>query len=531
MAVSARYFVRLKLRLLANGLRGRTQRVALFVIGAVMAAAAAVSGYALFSVIGVLGEQRAAEVVFPLAGSAVVLGWLFLPLIIFGVDESLDPARFALLPLRHVTLVRGLFAASLVGVPAIATFAATLGMVHAAAMLGGFFAATVELVGLIGGILLCAALSRAVTSAFATALRSRRSRDLATVALAGSAALLGPLQLGLRSAIERADWQGIGHVVDVLAWTPLGAPYSMGLDVATGRLWAVPIKIVVVAATIALLLWWWSGSLEKAMLGAKSGSRERTASQLTPVAQLVPRWLPRNRFGALAGREMRYWWRETRRRATLISFVAVALFLPVLVAVSGGPAGASGAVLVFVAALAAVSLTNQFGFEGSAYAANVVAGVPGRVELAARATGLSVYVLPPLLVISVIASVVPGRGAAAPALIGTVLAAYGVALAVAMPISVRAAYALPDSTSPFAMSSGGGTAKGLLSFAALIGATIATAPLQIGAWLLGDVWLWIGLPVGIAYGAGGLVLGLRLAAPMLDDRMPELLATVSAGSQ
>ena len=37
------------------------------------------------------------------AAPRIVLGWLFLPLVFFGVDESLDPARFALLPLRRRT--------------------------------------------------------------------------------------------------------------------------------------------------------------------------------------------------------------------------------------------------------------------------------------------------------------------------------------------------------------------------------------------------------------------------------------------
>ncbi len=530
MAVRARHFVRLKLRLLANGLRGRNSRVVLFVLGVLLGLIAAFSGYLIFSLPGILGEQRPAEVLLPLGGALIVLGWLFLPLIFFGVDESLDPARFALFPLPRATLLRGLFAASLAGVPAIATFVATLGMVHAAAALGGFGAALTELAGVIGGILLCAALSRAVTSGFATALRSRRARDLATVAFAGTAALLGPIQLGALAAAQRADWRGVGRVVDVLAWTPLGAPWSMGLDVAAGRAAVVPVKALIVVGSIGLLMWWWSGSLERAMVGAAGGSgkRESATSQRPPVAQLIPRWLPRSRFGALAAREMRYWWRETRRRATLITFSVVGIFLPILVATGSESSGPPGAMLVFVAALAAVSLANQFGFEGSAYAANVVAGVPGRIELSSRAAGYSVYVLPALFLMALIAGLVVDSPAAVPALSGTIFAAYGVAMAVVMPISVRAAYPLPDSTSPFAMSSGGGMAKGLLSFLALVGATIATAPLQIAAFLLGDIWLWIGLPVGLAYGAGAFALGLHLTAPVLDRRIPELLATVSA---
>ena len=31
---------------------------------------------------------------------ALSAGWLLLSLLVFGIDETLDPARFALLPLR-----------------------------------------------------------------------------------------------------------------------------------------------------------------------------------------------------------------------------------------------------------------------------------------------------------------------------------------------------------------------------------------------------------------------------------------------
>ncbi|MFI5495540.1 ABC transporter permease [Actinoplanes sp. NPDC051859] len=528
--MKARHFVRLKLRITANGLRAQGWRVALFVLGVLFAVFGALAGYAVFSLPGLIEKQRAAEAVLPLGGAVLILGWLFLPLVFFGVDESLDPARFALLPLRRRTLIKGLLAAALVGLPALATFVGTLGMVHTAARLGGPTAAVAQLTGVSLGLLLCATLSRAVTSAFATALRSRRSRDLATVLLAVTAALLGPLQIAAIAGAENADWDRVAAFADVVAWTPLGAPYSVGTDLAADRAWAVPIKLGMAVASIALLLWWWSATVERSMVGTAGSARprERAGSARGPVAQLVPRWLPQTRFGALTAREIRYWWRETRRRASLITFGVVGVFLPVFVTLGTESLAGPATMLAFIGALAAITLANQFGFEGSAYAANIVAGVPGRVELASRVAGFSAYAGPALLAITVLIGATTGQPAAIPALLGTVVAAYAVGIAVVLPISVRAAYPLPDSANPFAMSSGGGMAKGMLSLAALFGAALATAPLQLGAWLLGDAWLWVGLPVGALYGAAALALGLRLSGPLLDRRMPELLATVSA---
>jgi ABC-2 type transport system permease protein len=517
-------FVRLKLRLIGNGLRGQAWRQVLFVLGILFGTGFAVAGYGIFAVPAMLGDLRIAGTLIPLAGGALVLGWLFLPLVFFGVDESLDPARFALLPLRRGTLIRGLFAASLIGVPAIATLVATLGMVDAAARLGGPLAAAAQLLGVVVGLLLCVAVSRAVTSAFATALRSRRARDLATILLAVVAALLGPIQLLALAGAQRADWDRVGDVAAVVGWTPLGAPFSMGLDVIAGRAWAVPLKLLLVLATLAVLLWWWSATLERAMLGAATAARSSADRRGTPVAQLVLPFLPRNRFGALVSREARYWWRETRRRASLITFSVVGIFLPVTTAVTGG---GSGLLLLFVGALAAVGLANQFGYEGSAYAANVVAGVPPRTELNSRVAGYALYVAPLLLTIAVVIGVVTDRAVAIPSLLGTLAAAFGAGLAAVLPISVRGAYALPDTTNPFALSSGGGLAKGMMSFGALLAAVVGTIPIQVAADLLGPAWLWVGLPFGLLYGAGLYLAGSRIAAGQLDRRMPELLTAVT----
>ncbi|MEV6598924.1 ABC transporter permease [Actinoplanes sp. NPDC051346] len=528
--MKAHHFVRLKLRLTANGLRGQSWRVVMFVLGALFGLFGAFTGYIIFCLPGLLEKQRAAEIVTPLGGALIVLSWLFVPLLLFGVDESLDPARFALLPLRRPTLIKGLLVASLVGLPALATFVATLGVVHAAARLGGPAAALTALAGVASGLLLCVAISRAVTSAFATALRSRRARDLATVLLAGTTALIGPLQIAALAGAQYADWGRFGVVADVVAWTPFGAPYSVGLDVAAGRAWAVPVKFVMVLATLGVLLWWWSATVEKAMLGAAGagGARQRAASRRGAVAELVPRWLPANRFGALTAREVRYWWRETRRRASLITFFVIGVFLPVFVTLGSESSTTPTGMLIFVGALAAATLANQFGFEGSAYAANVVAGVPGRVELTSRVAGFTVYAGPALVAITLVVGGVTNRPQEIPALFGTLVAAFAVGLAIVLPVSVGAAYPLPDTVNPFAMSSGGGMAKGLLSIGALFGTALATAPLLLGSWLLGDAWLWLGLPIGVGYGAAAFAIGLRLTGPMLDRRMPELLATVSA---
>jgi ABC-2 type transport system permease protein len=262
------------------------------------------------------------------------------------------------------------------------------------------------------------------------------------------------------------------------------------------------------------------------MVGTASGGGRRSSDDSPPVARLLFPWLPRSRFGALVAREVRYWWRENRRRASLITFSVVGVFLPVMLTVTGS-GSIPGPVLLFVGSLAAVSLANQFSFEGSAYAADIVAGVPGQVEVRSRATGYSVYVLPLLTVIAVVVGFVAGEPGRIPSLLGELIATYGVGLGVVLPISVRAAYSLSDTSNPFAMSSGAGITKGLLTFGAMLGAIVLAVPLLVTAHFAGDVWLWIGLPVGVGYGAVGYLAGSRFAGAQLDARMPELLSAVT----
>jgi ABC-2 type transport system permease protein len=547
--VTPRHFVRLKLRVLGNNFRGQGWRIALFVIGVLVGLWFATAGFFALAAPGLAGEPRYALMTAAFGGGLLVLGWLLLPLVFFGVDETLDPARFALLPLSRRTLVTGLYTAALVSVPAVAALLAMSGLVVTAGLLGGWSAGLVELVGVVAGLLLCVAAARALTSAFATMLRSRRVRDLAGVLLALLAALLGPLQLVVVAAIQRAEWDRLTGMARVLGWTPFGAPWTAGIDVAQGRVWAAPVKLLITALTIGALLLWWSRSLETAMVGAASAgpARVRRGAVGGAVAQLFPGAvgrLGRNRFGALVARECRYWWRDARRRANLITIAVVGIFVPVMVnlggsrlATDGGQAfgeatADSSPVLVslsmlFVGVLASVTVANQFGFDGSAYAANVVAGVPGRLELRARMTAFALYVVPILAVVAVVLAGLLRHPGWLGVMAGALLAAYGTGLAVNGVVSVLGGYALPETTNPFAMNSGAGVAKGFLTLLSMMVSAVAAAPVLVAAALLGDLWLWLALPVGLAYGLGMALLGSHLAGGLLDRRQPELLAAVT----
>jgi ABC-2 type transport system permease protein len=157
----------------------------------------------------------------------------------------------------------------------------------------------------------------------------------------------------------------------------------------------------------------------------------------------------------------------------------------------------------------------------------VVAGVPGRQELRARAVAFSLHIVPVLAVISVGVPLFLGRPGWIGLVAGVLFAAYGSGLAVNQYVSIFGAYALPETSNPFAMNTGGGAAKSLLSFVGMIASTAVAVPVAAAGALLGGAWLWLAFPVGLGYGLAAVALGSYLAGDVLDRRMPELLQAVT----
>jgi ABC-2 type transport system permease protein len=538
-----RHFVRLKLRIMGNGMRGKSWRIVLFIFGILGGLAGALLGFSGFATSSFAPDgSRAVYATF--AGTGVVLAWVFVPLLFFGVDETLDPARFALLPLRRRTLAAGMLAAACVGIPPVVTLVATLGSVTGAAARGGLGAASVAVLGAVIGLLLCVAASRAVTSAFASMLRSRRVRDLAAVVIAVLGVSCGPLQRVLFALIAQGNTKQGSAVSTVLSWTPLGAPYVAYVDAVDGHWLLVPARLAIGLAGVALLLWWWSRTIESAMVGAVSGGRARTARSADagpatgtsdgPVAALFPRFvrgLPKNRFGGLVARELRYWWRHPRRRAGLISLLAASIIIPFGLRLSSTSGGGNGFPLpvgmMFAGVFVGLVLVNQFGTDGSAYGLHLLTGVPGHAELRSRAVALGVLTLPLLLLGAVAAALFTNATAQLPAALGTAAAAFGSSVGVSGFTSVVAPYPLPESTNPFAVNNGGASAKGLLSFVGMIAGMVLTAPLLIAFFLLPHGWRWPLLPIGVAWGLACGWIGTYAGGALLDRRAPEVLNAVT----
>jgi ABC-2 type transport system permease protein len=530
-----RVFVRLKLRVLGNGFQGAGWRIWMAVLSVVGGVWFGLSGFAGFAMTAAVSPQHA-HAPAVLGGSGVVMGWLVLPLLVFGVDETLDPVRFILLPLPRSVLVRGLFAAALLGIPAMMTFVATLGIVLGSAVQGGVLAAVVAFVGVVLGLVLCVVLSRAMTTAVATSLRSRRSRDRAAVVMAILLACLTPLEFAGLSAVQYVGLDRLLGVANVLAWTPLGAPYAVGFDVATGH-WPLALaRLGITAATIGLLFWLWVLRLPAAMLETGAGTRLPAARRVgrgradpggvgvgsgRGLVPAVLAWLPSRRMAALMAREWRYWLREPRRRAGLASGLLVGIMLPAMLKFGG--TGSLSVAAVLAGGVCGSMLANQFGVDGTAYAVNLLAGVPGRLDIGARVGAVAAIVVPQLTVAIALVGVI-SRDDRTFVAVGAAMLAYGGSGAVAPLVSVIFPYALPETTNPFAMNAGTGGLRGLVSLVSILTGAVLAAPLVLlGSALPGPLAIVIGLAVCAAL----LTAGSLVAGSILDDRGPAILLAVT----
>ncbi len=531
-AVRVTVFAGLKLRIMAYRLRGGVRLLIGFVFGVIAGVALAVTGFSVFLLSGAF-SRNVGFTVAALVGAGLIIGWLLMPLLFFGVDDTLDPARFALFPLRRRTLTMGLLAGALVGIPGIATALALVGLAIAGGVRGGPGGAVVGALGAILVLLLCVTGGSALTSAFAGLLRTRRVRDLAAVLLALLAASIGPMNLLLSSTLQHTTLGPALNLARVLGWTPLAAGFVAPYDIADGRPLLAVARLAIVAGTVLALLLWWSRTIESAMVGATAGPPVR-ALRGGAVSTLIPRilgFLRPTRFTAIVAQELRYWSRDARRRAGLISITVGGAVVPVVLRLVPAQHGGHGAPLplavLFSSLTGAAMLANQFGFDGSAYSAHLLTMVPGRVDLRARAVAISMIMLPVILVIVIAVALISDDAVALAPSIGVVIAAYGTSMGAASVSSVLAPFALPDTNNVVASGGGAGAAKGLLTLVGMVGSAILVSPVVLVALLLPTSLAWIALPLGLVWGLGAAGIATYAVGDALDRRGPELLADVS----
>lgn len=522
-------FVVLKLRLLANGFR--TSNAVAILTALSIAAGLAATSLGLFLIARLpLLDAVDVRTVLVIGGSMLVLGWTVLPIAVFGVDETTDPARFALLPLPHRTLLAGMLAAGFVGVPAATTTILGLGTVLA--WRDDVLAALFALAGAVVAVATCVAASRCVTTALAQILRSRRARDLAPAAGLFVAAFIW---IGQASAFGglRLSTEFFRQAADVLAWTPLGAAWAAPYDAVTGSPLLGLARLGIAAATLLAVLAGWSSAFRRTLengVTASAGKPGRTSGGSGIGPTWASRLLPSGAAGTVAERTVSYVWRDPRQRPNTI-FLPVAGGVLLLLPVAGGPDTFALMAGLITAGFAAMTMLNHTAFDGTALWLHLATGLTGSADRRGRARGLLAWTLPVVVVAAVAGPLLAGRPELVPADVGASLAVLLAGIAVASVTSVVAPFpAPPPGANPFTTPGGGNAAAVIQQMVA----GLVVLGLAIPPMILLALSVWWNAGAGVVLLAAGPVYGwvllhhaTRIGGRHLDRHGPEVMVRIT----
>ncbi|MFF2922773.1 transporter [Streptomyces celluloflavus] len=524
-------FVRLKLSLLRNGLRQSTGRtlayVASVVVGLLFAAGV------MAGLIALRGNAHIGSLAVLLTG-IVTLGWAVMPLFFPTGDETLDPTRLVMLPLRPRSLIVSLLTASLIGIGPVFTVALVTGSVIAVA--DGPVAAVAGVLAVILVVLVCVSLARAVATASVRLLTSRRGRDLAVlgglfIAIGAQGVNIAATKLGRPDGLSALEPVG-----EVLRWVPPASAISAVQDAGQGAYGRAVAGLALTALALALLLWWWQRTLTTVMTSPDSSTLQAAGKDSgrssQPGDRGLARLLPGGRTGPVMLRMMRYAWRDPKTKMAWAMAIGVGLLVPVVSSLQG-----HGTIYTSfsASALLGMQMYNQFGQDTSAFwmvASTISTPRDAYLELRARAFTLALVAVPFVTVVVAGTAAFIGPWSDFLEVYGLSLALLGALLATGALASALFPYSIPSEVNKNVAPGQGSIAWFSLFGGIVVGSLLSSPMLALTLWLhLADLHglLWILLPVGAVYGVLIAQLGLRVAAPRVARRLPEILLAVSKG--
>ncbi|WP_445515156.1 transporter [Streptomyces sp. NEAU-174] len=530
-------FVSLKLALLRNGLRQSSGRRAAYLTSLVMAMV-----FAVLQLLGLvlLRGTNHVDALVTLLTAVLALGWAVMPLFFPGGDETLDPTRLVMLPLRPRSLITALLVSSLIGIGPL--FTLTLAAGSAIAVAHGAAAAVTAVLAVVLTVLVCVALARAVATANTRLLTSRKGRDMAVlsglfVAIGAQFVNLGAQQLGGKNGLSVLE-----PASAVLRWVPPAAAVDAVQGVSDGAYGVAAAQFALTLAALALLMWWWRSTLTHLMTTPDSSTiqaaapRERRSSGAadTPDASgPFARLLPSGRTGTVLLRTLRYAVRDPKTKSAWVTSLGVGLLLPFITAAQG-----NGSIYwaCWASGMLGMLMYNQFGQDTSAFwmvAQTISAPRDAYLELRGRAMALLLVAVPYVAVAVLGCAAVLKDWSAAPEALGIALALLGSMLATGALTSVLAPYSIPqDSGYKNVVPAQAGIAWLSILGGMIAGSVLCAPVLGLTIWLHVSGThglLWVVFPLGAVYGAAIAEAGLRVAAPRVAARLPEILAAVSKG--
>ncbi|NNC40280.1 MAG: hypothetical protein HKN95_06285 [Acidimicrobiia bacterium] len=320
----ARRLVWLKWRLLVNGVRHDKQRA----IGLPLVLTLIIwGGWTLSRGYGSAAESMEGVARGEYSIWVVALLWILwttVPVVVFPLDETLDPNRFSLLPFERRQLLGGLLSAGLVTPPIIIPL---MILTVTAFIFGGWFATPVAV---LAGALILAILivsGQAFTAVVSSLVRSRRGRDLIMVIIAGLGLAGFLMQRSIANAIGEYGLVGAVQEFPLSPYRfllpPAGAQYAV-VSADAGNVLGTVSGLLISAAWLGALLAFWHWIVQRLL----------TTPEVTSVSRRSFGRGFAERFGwstvlIVARKELRYYLREPRMRMV---WTGAVIFLGFLVA-------------------------------------------------------------------------------------------------------------------------------------------------------------------------------------------------------
>lgn len=459
------------------------------------------------------------------------LAWVALPVVIFPLDENLDPQQLALLPITPRQMVGGLVAASLVA-PSTVVPLVTLGA-NAAAVGGAWWMAIPASLVFLGLLAVAGQLFSATISAI---LRTRRGRDITTFLVLGIAAIGF---FTYRTVSEIIDTDGLlqaalDHRLSgwALLLPPVAAQRAM-LAAAAGDTLPALVALAVAVAWLLVLVRLWR--LLLGWLLSTPEQRSKPASRARRDGMASQPWGP---VATLARKEFRFYIRDPRQR---LVWTGTVIFVGL--AVAGVVMNATGlfdlrerdwAPLVAPVLVLFVGLPialNQFGWERNAASYLFVLPPTPRQLLLGKNLAVATALLVETAVLALGLAAFSGQWTWIWLAVPLGVAAIGCQLSVGNLVSVLTPLRLPrEGTDVFAQSTEQGCLaiiSQIVSFFAIGLLLVPPASVTVLTVEFGQVITpWFASALSIAWGFGFYALSLWISGRILARRMPEVLAWV-----
>lgn len=511
----------LRFRVLANTLRRNTGQLVAVVIESLQSfglICVVVGGLFVASTAPAVATQN----VVVLGGATLMLGWVFVPLLFSGVEQTLDPLMLARFPLRTGQLMGAMMLVGVTWIPGVTTIIASVATVIA----WRHFPAAAVLAVICGciGASTCIAGSRLTTSVVGALIRGHGAGRNLTAAVA-LVVVGGPVGAALMGAMAAGGTllAKFTAATAVLAWTPIGAVWSIPGRVALGDASGAVGAAAVAVATVVGVFLLWRLTLGRSLIVRGSGAGRTGRSRLG-----VLRFGRSGPTAAIAARSLIYWFRDARlsRQLVLIPLLpALVLLLWSLVQVDGFAIAAGP----LAATLLPLSVFAGLSYDGTAFAAEVAAGVRGVHDRLGRAIALLVVAGPAVVVVQSLIAVLIGRTGDLPALLGLSLGTLLVATGVVSVSSARLVVPVARSRrNPFSDPAGAATTSVLASYLVMAVTVVLSLPfaaVTIAALVTGSTVMgWLGFALGILVGIVVVLSGVVLGGRWLDSSAPAVLA-------